>query len=106
MTTAIHKPTVQALTAAAFTGVAFPALADQGGYVYGHPMWSGGWGHTFMAMGMMAVFMIAILVVIVAILKAPSGGDSATDILDQRYARGEIDAAEYSERKKTLKAKH
>ena len=31
------------------------------------------------------------------------GGDSAMDLLDKRYASGEIDTAEYEEKKRTLK---
>ena len=41
-----------------------PALADatdRGGYYYGHPMWSGGWGGMFVGWGMMAIFMIAVM---------------------------------------------
>ena len=33
---------------------------------------------------------------------APPGEDTALELLRQRYARGEIDAAEFEERKRTL----
>ena len=96
--------------AAAFAST--PALADgPGGYYYGHPMWSGGWGGMFMGWGMMAIFMIAVIVVIVLLVKGIAGGgdagskSSAHDILDERYARGEIDTAEYNERKKVISGK-
>ena len=32
----------------------------------------------------------------------PTGGDTALELLRQRYARGEIDATEFEERKRTL----
>ena len=91
-----------------------PALADatdRGGYYYGHPMWSGGWGGMFMGWGMMAIFMIAVIVVILFVVKGLTGGaggdrsSSALDVLNERYARGEIDAAEYNERKKNISGK-
>ncbi|PIW28762.1 MAG: electron transporter RnfE [Rhodospirillales bacterium CG15_BIG_FIL_POST_REV_8_21_14_020_66_15] len=70
-------------------------------------MWSGGWGGMFMGWGMMALFLIAVVVVIILLIKGLTGGDrpsasSALDILNERYARGEIDTAEYNERKKTI----
>ncbi len=85
------------------------ALADQssGGVYYGHPMWSGGWGHMFMGWGMMAVFMIAVIVIVLFLIKGFTGSDrapssTAMDLLNERYARGEIDTAEYNERKNTI----
>ena len=33
---------------------------------------------------------------------APPAGPTARDLLDQRYARGEIDTADYEERRSTL----
>tara|TARA_B100000427_G_scaffold325156_2_gene331537 strand:+ start:512 stop:853 length:342 start_codon:yes stop_codon:yes gene_type:complete len=88
--------------------------ADKGGYYYGHPMWSGGWtwGHMFMGWGMMAAFLIAVIVIVVLLTRG-SGADggrssdasSALDILNERYARGEIDSAEYQERKKAISGK-
>ena len=92
---------------------AVPAIADsgdKGAYYYSHPMWSGGWtwGHMFMGWGMMAIFLIAVIVVVVLLARG-AGGDgsrsSALDILNERYARGEIDSAEYQERKKSISTK-
>ncbi|MAO57240.1 MAG: hypothetical protein CMM61_16310 [Rhodospirillaceae bacterium] len=71
-------------------------------------MWSGGWGGMFMGWGMMTIFMIAVIVVILFVVKGLTGGDrssSALDVLNERYARGEIDAAEYNERKKNISGK-
>lgn len=79
-----------------------------------HSMW--GWddpaGVGWMLFSAMHVFwwvvMIAVAVVIFRTITGRSRGpwrrDSAMDILRQRYARGEIDAAEYEERRKQLAA--
>lgn len=76
-------------------------------------MWSDGWGGMFMGGGMMVVFMLIVIVAIVLLVRGMSGGSgsggngsagsrTALDILNERYARGEIDTAEYSERKKAI----
>lgn len=96
---------------------AVPVMADaagQGPSYYGLPMWSGGWtwGHMFMGWGMMAIFLIAVIVIVVLLARG-SGGDGgrsngsslALDILNERYARGEIDSAEYQERKNAVSGK-
>ena len=86
-----------------------PAWADASG-VYGeHMMWGGG---GFMGPMMMFVMLIVVVLVIVLIVRwlAPgivSGGNchqhqSAVHILEERFARGEIDKAEFDERKKAL----
>tara|TARA_B100000513_G_scaffold187263_1_gene109588 strand:+ start:29 stop:367 length:339 start_codon:yes stop_codon:yes gene_type:complete len=100
---------VATMTAAASITGAAQAVADQGapGYYYDHPMWGSGWGHMFMGWGMMAVFMIALVLVVVFLIKGLTGtstssSSTALDILNERYARGEIDTAEYNERKKTI----
>jgi len=100
---------VPTLTAATTVVGTAQAIADQGapGYYYDHPMWGSGWGHMFMGWGMMAVFMIVLVLVLVFLIKGVAGAStpassSALDILNERYARGEIDTAEYNERKKTM----
>jgi putative membrane protein len=106
--TALTRFRTLALAALAWFSGPGQALADQGsGYHYGHPMWSGGWGHMFMGWGMMAIFMIAVIVIVMFLIKGVSGTDktpssSALDILNERYARGDIDTAEYNERKNTI----
>lgn len=89
------------------------SFADGGGYGYGHPMWSEGWGGMFMGGGMMVVFMLIVIVAIVLLFRSLLGGtgnndnsnnrNSALDILNERYAQGEIDTAEYNERKKAIR---
>ena len=83
---------------------------------YGQP---GGWGWGYGMMGGFGgVFMLLLFIVVVALVVgllrdlfgfsharrgAPRGrGSSALDILDERYARGEIDADEYKRRRAEL----
>lgn len=71
--------------------------------------WDGGWGMGWGFFGLMHVvwwvLLIAVAVLVVRALLGERGGrrDSALDILRERYARGEIDQAEYTERRKHLK---
>ncbi len=85
------------------------ALADTNGRIgyYDHPMMWGGW---FAGPLMMILFIAVIVAVTIAIVKFvgrhEAGGDGrkidALEILRERLARGEIDVAEYEERKKAL----
>lgn len=68
---------------------------------YDHPM-NFGFGGIFMWL-----FWIALIVLIVWLLKNGIGGqqrrsNTALDILEQRYARGEIDKEEFEEKKRDL----
>jgi putative membrane protein len=108
---------------AAFCVAATSAMAQVGeiperggGYYYGHDMMWGGsqWGGFGMVLG--PIFMILIVVGIVAgiiyLLRlfgmaGPASGshaahDRALALLKERYAKGEIDSAEFTERKKLL----
>ena len=86
-----------------------PGLA-QGGPGPGQMMSDWGWGFMWlMPLVMMAWFalMIAVIVLLVRWLGGGSGGRSAStrtarDILDERYARGEIDRKEYLQRQKDI----
>ncbi len=79
--------------------------------------WSGGWGMMgpgmmggFGGMGLMSLVWIAVLGLIiwavVAAVRHPaessSSPDSAMNVLQRRYARGEINKEEYGEKKKGL----
>jgi len=84
-----------------------PGLA-QGGP--GQMMSDWGWGFMWlMPLVMLAFFalMIAVIVLLIRWLGGESGGRSAStrtarNILDERYARGEIDREEYLQRQKDI----
>ena len=68
-------------------------------------MWVGGWGFHWIWMVVFWVAVIGLIVWAVARL-APTGGDRSGDparqLLDERYARGEIDHDEYRQRRNEL----
>lgn len=76
---------------------------------WGHMDWWGmAWGWLFLAI--LVVGAVLLVVVLIRILSRrdhrrdhpQSGRSRARDVLDERYARGEIDAAEYDERRQRL----
>lgn len=76
-----------------------------------HPhMWGWGWGGAILGPIMMIVFIALIVGAVVLVLRwmgfggapAAQGERNARDILDERFARGEIDKDEYKERKQVL----
>lgn len=79
---------------------------------YWHYGWDWGWGHMLFGSLMMIVFWGGtILLVVLAVRwlgagrakRTPSPPEkSALDILNERFARGEIDKEEYEERKRLL----
>ena len=68
--------------------------------MYGFGMYSGGW---LIGMAMMILFWIAIILLLIWVVRSlfprqmPSGRDLALETLRQRYAAGEINAAEYEQ---------
>jgi putative membrane protein len=104
--------------AAVIALAALPSLAlAQGspGYYGDHMMWGGGWHGWFLG-PLMMVFWLALLVgAVVLILRwlGASGrieprpgkaGSGALDILRARFAKGEIDKAEFEERRALLES--
>lgn len=90
-----------------------PALAQ--GTFQRDWMWDGpyGWGGMMLGGGLaMIVFWGGIILLVVLLARWIGGGprqgeshpprQTALEILQERYARGEIDKAEYEERRKTL----
>lgn len=68
--------------------------------MYGYGM-SGGWW--ILGMGMMVIFLIAIILLVMWVVRRSfpsqmnSGRNRALEILQQRYASGEITVAEYEQ---------
>ena len=66
----------------------------------------GGWW--FLGMGMMVLFWIAIILLVIWVVRSlfpremRSGHDQALETLRQRYAKGEINAAEYEQARARL----
>lgn len=83
------------------------------GYYHGH-MWDGGW-HGWLFGPLMMILLVALVVIGVVIVarwlghdagSRPAGGaagKSPLDILEERFARGEIDKEEFEERRRVLK---
>lgn len=74
---------------------------------HGRGMWSwwmGGWGWFWMAL---IVVLIVLLIVWLIRRSGPTGthtgGDESLRILEERFARGEIDREEFEERRRTLR---
>lgn len=121
---AFWKRAIAPSMAGAFCVAASSAMAQvgeipgqNGFYGYGHGMmWGGGsqWGGFGMVLG--PIFMILIVVGIVAgiiyllrlfgavgpAVSSHAAQDRALALLKERYAKGEIDSAEFTERKKLL----
>ncbi len=106
--------TPRLLTAIAAIATTSTALAQSGpSGSWNHPgmMWGGGW---FMGPLMMLLFLAIVIAVVVFAVRAFSGpgGDtgtasrrpssSAKAILEERFARGEIDEEEFRKRKQAL----
>lgn len=96
------------LAALTTTGAAVADPGDlQSGY-HSH-MWGDGIGYGFMGFGMMFLFWALIIILIVLavrwFLERDEGSKKSNDALQtlkNRLARGEIDVAEYEERRKAL----
>ena len=104
----------------ALAGLLLPLAAQAQGYQDRHFMWEGGWGWGHMIFGsvMMIAFWGGIIVLVVLAVRwlggsgpssghgmghgTGSGGKPAVDILRERFARGEIDKAEFEERRRAL----
>lgn len=105
----------QALALFLFLTSAVPALADSGEGAYGHVHMLGGAGWGYMMMGpiMMIIFIGLVVLVVLAVIRwfglgtttGKSDEDRATALLRERFARGEIDEAEFETRLRTLEGR-
>ena len=86
---------------------------DAEGYYGPHMMWGGGWGGMFMGPLMMIIFLVVTVGAVVLIVRWFGGfghgpkaggahGSQAIQILEERFARGEIDKDEFDERRRIL----
>ena len=109
------KKLMNALIPLSLTLVSLPALAQAtaGRPDYGHYGWDWGWGHMIFGSVMMILFWGGIIALIVVAVRwmgrgsphgpvPPSSQKSALDILERRFAQGEIDKEEFEERKRLL----
>lgn len=97
-------PTVGALIAAS------PAFSDTERYGNGYRghMWDGGWG--IFGAGSMTLFWVLVIVLVIVAVRwlsqqgqaSGNPGGNALRTLEERLAKGEIDVAEFEERKKAL----
>ncbi len=77
-----------------------------------HYGWGGGWEHMLFGSLMMILLWGGIILIVVLAVRwlggsraertAPPARESAMDILNERFARGEIEKEDYEERKKIL----
>ncbi len=73
--------------------------------MYGFGMYSGWW---LMGMGMMVLFLIAVILLVILVVRSlfprqmRSSRDQALETLQQRYAEGSINAAEYEQARARL----
>ena len=104
------------LAIALVAGFLAPVAALADGTGDGHhgmyAMWGGGWGGMLFGFQMMVAVIAAIVVAVVLLTRALGGGGrgrpagsargDALDILEARFARGEIDREEFEERRRIL----
>jgi putative membrane protein len=73
--------------------------------MYGFGMYGGWW---ILGMGMMVLFLIAIILLVIWVARRlyprqmTSGHDQALEVLQQRYAKGELNVAEYRQARARL----
>ncbi len=82
------------------------ALAQQGRPYYGDHMWGLGWGGWFFGPLMIIFWLVLLVVVVILVLRwlgvtetpgrrSGKPGPDAMDLLRERFAKGEIDEAEF-----------
>jgi putative membrane protein len=72
----------------------------------GHGMWSwwmGGWGWFWLALAALVIVLAVCIARRSGSARGGEGGDGALRILEERFARGEIDREEFEARRRTLR---
>ncbi len=89
--------------------LAWADMAGEGANGHGH-MWGGGWILGPVMMILFVALIVAVVVLIVRWLGGAGGGatqaakpKAALDIIEERFARGEIDKEEFEQRRQTLR---
>lgn len=81
-------------------------MFGQGSWMMGQGGWEGmmgGWGWLMMLVFWIGLILLTVWVVRTMVASTPrTGALSARDILDQRYARGEVTRKEYDQMKKDI----
>ncbi len=111
----MRKRLTNALMALPTALLSVPALAQTSADRpdYWHYGWDWGWGHMIFGGLMMILFWGGIILVVVLAVRWLGGGSSqgagsqlpgkrALEILQERFAKGEIDKEEFEERRRTL----
>ena len=105
------KSRARAMFAGVFGVVSEPAWGYGGAYHYGSGMMYGGGIFGWLMMVLIVVLVVAVAIGLMRLLfpdrhriraGLPAPHKSALAILEERYARGEIDKDEFEERRKTL----
>lgn len=111
----MNKRFSKILTASAVALASVPALAQQA-YAdvlgWSHYGWGWGWGHMMFGSLMMVVFWGLVVLLVVLVVRRVGGGfgegtpaaskNPALEILQERFARGDIEKDEFENRKKLL----
>lgn len=110
-----HKAAATAIALGVSAAASTAMAQGSAGGRYDHMMWNGGWGHWIIGPFMMILFVALLVFGVVAVIRwlgpgeqrgrqagGQTGGSSARAILEERFARGEIDEKEFSERKRAL----
>ncbi len=108
----LSRSAILVAVAAYVATMATVGAQPSGSYTQQPHMWGGwGWGGTILGPIIMILFIAAAVAAVVLVLRALGVGTSrpaarqgrtALDILDETFARGEIDKDDYEERKRAL----